>query len=131
MSERERITRKGPGRRVADWHCPEHEYIQDSTKESRERVCGKIAKVEAEVGKMVQWKIFALLVSLAVVVIGSGFGFFGVQIGKTNDLIQLQTEKMGSINQTVGVVLWRLDGMEKKVDRIESQGNGHKAGSDK
>lgn len=80
---------------------------------------------------MVQWKIFALLVSLAVVVIGSGFGFFGVQIGKTNDLIQLQTEKMGSINQTVGVVLWRLDGMEKKVDRIESQGNGHKAGSDK
>ena len=75
-----------PGRRSYDrGYCVDHPFIQGATKDHRELVCGKIAALKLEVAKMVSWKIYAFLFGFSVLVVGSGFGFFGTQIGKLSD----------------------------------------------
>lgn len=47
--ERRQTQRDGmEGRRVGDYHCPDHHMIQESTKEHRQIVCGKIRTVKAD-----------------------------------------------------------------------------------
>jgi hypothetical protein len=39
------------GRRSADWHCGDHDLIQDTTKEHRVLVCSKISNLKEDIEK--------------------------------------------------------------------------------
>jgi hypothetical protein len=39
------------GRREGDWHCPDHAVIQESTREHRSIVCGKIKTIKDDAEK--------------------------------------------------------------------------------
>ena len=73
------------GRRSQDWHCGEHALVQVVTKDHRAMVCGKITTMQVELNKMVSWRVFAFITTFAVLIIGSGFGFFSLHLEKLGD----------------------------------------------
>lgn len=108
------------GRRKADWHCAEHDYLQEATKESRERVCGKIKVLSGEVEKMVPWKVFAFLFTFAVMVGGAGFGFFGLHMDKLGDkhdrAMEVIQNSLSNIATTQAVMAEQMEGIKKRQD---------------
>lgn len=51
-TERRHVQRDGQdGRRAGDYHCPDHAIIQESTKEHRSIVCGKIRTLKEDAEK--------------------------------------------------------------------------------
>jgi hypothetical protein len=108
------------GRRKSDWHCPDHDYIQEATKESRDRVCGKIKVLSDEVGKMVPWKVFAFLFTFAVLVGGAGFGFFSVHIDKLGDkhdrAMEVIQKSLSDIASNQAVMAEQMASIKKRQD---------------
>ena len=84
------------GRRSYDWHCGEHELIQQSTKDHRKLVCGKIAELREELRGVVSWKLVVFLVPIAVVILGSGFGYFAYQIDRNADIQAMSMVRIAS-----------------------------------
>jgi hypothetical protein len=84
------------GRRGYDWHCGEHQLIQESTRAHRQLVCGKIAELRKELGGVVSWKIVVLLVPVAVIILGAGFGYFAVQLDRMTDRTEMSMIRIGA-----------------------------------
>ena len=117
--ERRRELEQGKwGRRHYDWHCAEHELIQSSTKDHRTMVCGKIAAVQAEVKQSVSWKVFAFLLGFAVLVLGSGFGYFATQLDRVADK---QDSSVRQINSSLEEIKQSQAVMEHKISAIKER----------
>lgn len=74
---------------------------------------------------MVSWKIFAFLFTFSVLVVGSGFGFFGSSINKLSDrqeasMDQLQTIVSG-MAATQAVMMVKVTEIEKRQDILRDQ----------
>lgn len=108
------------GRRRLDWHCAEHPLIQESARDHRNVVCGKITVMQAEVKKMVTWKIFAFFTTFAVAVVGAGFGFFSMHIDRLSDrhysaMTEIQ-ESLHSIRSAQTVMGLQIDAVKARQD---------------
>jgi len=109
--------------------CAEHELIQDSTKEHRGAVCSKIAGVDTKLEKLrdatVPWKVFVLIASAAIIVVGAGFGFFGVKLDKIENKHDISMDKISTVlsgmAQTQASMLWKITEIEKHNDRIDGK----------
>src|SRR5574343_1343458 len=113
--------KSSPGRRSSDRGvCAIHSTIANECEKEKADMFKKIDGLFVAFGTLVSWKVFAMLVLLTVGVIGYGFRFFGSQIGETNALITDMNRQFSGMNQTIGVVLWRMENVEKKVDKMES-----------
>jgi cation transport ATPase len=120
------------GRRPGDKHCSEHHVLWEKHDESsdayRVKTCGAITLINAEIDKMVPWKIFAFLFSFSVLVVGAGFGFFGSNIAKLSDRQEASMDSLQSIVSgmaaTQSVMMVKINEIEKRNDRID--GKNHK-----
>lgn len=125
VPERAHVNRKGPGRRENDGNCSEHPFIQEATKESRARVCSKIAALNAEVKGMVSWKVFAFLFGFSVLVVGSGFGFFGASISKLGDKHEAAMDRLentvSGMASTQAVMMTKMSAIEARQDILRDQ----------
>ena len=108
------------GRRRIDLHCPEHVYIQEATKEHRKAVCGKISGLNAEIEKMVPWKIFVFVFTLAVMIVGSGFGFFGVHLNRLSDK---QDRSLEFLRTTLTGIATNQAVMAEQLEAIKTRQN--------
>ena len=108
------------GRRRLDWHCAEHPLIQESTRDHRNVVCGKITAMQIEVKKMVPWRVFVFLTTFGVMVIGAGFGFFSMHIDRLSDrhyssMKEIQTI-LHSIQSAQTVMGLQIDAVKARQD---------------
>jgi hypothetical protein len=117
------------GRRPGDRHCAQHDILWDHHEKDksdyRVLTCGKITALNAEIDKMISWKVFAFLFSFCVLVVGAGFGFFGSKIEKLSDR---QEVSMGSLQAIVSgmattqsVMMLKINEIEKRNDRIDGK----------
>ena len=108
------------GRRSYDWHCGEHALIQSTTKDHRSMVCGKIADLRNELRGVVSWKVVVLLVPIAVIILGSGFGYFAYQIDKNADRQAMGMIKISStleeIQQSQAVMKHQIGAIKERQD---------------
>jgi hypothetical protein len=105
------------GRRHYDWHCGEHHLIQETTKNHRQLVCGKIAALHDELKNVVSWKVVVLLVPIAVIVLGSGFGYFAYQIDRNADI---QAGSMVRIASTLEEIQQAQVLMKYKINQLDA-----------
>lgn len=110
------------GRRSGDVHCGQHTVLWDNNEKNRAEyratTCGKITALNAEVVKMVSWKIFAFIFSFSVLVVGAGFGFFGTNLAKLADR---QEASMDALNNTISGMAATQSVMMVKVVEIEKR----------
>lgn len=119
------------GRRPADQHCGQHDILWDQNEKSRSEyratTCGKITALNAEIDKMVSWKIFAFLFTFSVLVVGAGFGFFGTKIEKLSDRQEASMDSLQAIVSgmatTQSVMMVKITEIERRNDRIDGKGN--------
>jgi len=128
--ERRTPTQDGrEGRRPGDRHCSQHEILWDHHEKDKDAyrvlTCGKIKDINAEIDKMISWKIFAFLFTFSVLVVGAGFGFFGTKLEKISDR---QEASMDSIQKTVlgiattqSVMMVKVVEIEKRQDILRDQ----------
>jgi cation transport ATPase len=128
--ERRRITPDGrEGRRPSDRHCAEHHLLwekhDEATDAYRTTTCGKITLINAELDKMVSWKIFAFLFTFSVLVVGAGFGFFGNKIEKLGDKQEASMDSLQAVvygmATTQSVMMLKINEIEKRNDRIDGK----------
>jgi len=115
-----------PGRRSEDRGvCAMHHSIQNGTKQSRSEVCDKIKTINMGIDKMVSWKIFAFLFTFSVLVVGSGFGFFGSKLEKISDKQEVYMDSLQStiagIATTQAVMMSKFIDIEKRQDILRDQ----------
>ena len=120
-SERRREIEPGRrGRRGQDWHCGEHALAQTVTKDHRAMVCGKITALQVELSKMVSWRVFAFITTFAVLIIGSGFGFFSLHLDKLGDRhykgMNEIRESLYSIEKTQGSMTVKIEAIQARQD---------------
>ena len=110
------------GRRSYDWHCGEHNLIQETTKNHRQLVCGKIEALRNELKTVVSWKVVVLLVPIAVVVLGSGFSYFAFQIDKNAERQAYSMIKIAStleeIQQSQAVMKHQIGTIKERQDYL-------------
>ena len=117
------------GRRPSDQHCSQHEILwthHDQDKEKyRGQTCGKITALNAEIDKMVSWKVFAFLFAFSVLVVGSGFGFFGAALTKSTEKHQASMERLEATTSgmaaTQAVMMVKITEIEKRQDILRDQ----------
>ena len=109
-----------------DGVCAEHCLIQEFTENHRKTVCTKIAGVKLDVDELrkstVPWKVFVLITSAAILIIGSGFGFFGVKLDslaeKHESAMKEISTSLSSMATTQGIISYRLGNIEEKQREI-------------
>ena len=117
------------GRRPADRHCSQHEILWDHHEKDKDAyrvlTCGKIKDINAEIDKMISWKIFAFLFTFSVLVVGAGFGFFGSKIEKLSDRQEASMDSLQAIisgmASTQSVMMVKITEIEKRNDRIDGK----------
>jgi cation transport ATPase len=117
------------GRRPGDRHCAQHEILWDHHEKDKDAyrvlTCGKIKKINAEIDKMISWKIFAFLFTFSVLVVGAGFGFFGSKIEKLSDRQEASMDSLQAIvsgmASTQSVMMVKITEIEKRNDRIDGK----------
>ena len=128
--ERRTPTQDGrEGRRPGDRHCSQHEILWDHHEKDRDAyrvlTCGKIKEINAEIDKMISWKIFAFLFTFSVLVVGAGFGFFGSKIEKLSDRQEASMDSLQAIvsgmASTQSVMMVKITEIEKRNDRIDGK----------
>jgi hypothetical protein len=71
---------------------------------------------------MVNWKVFAMLVSLAVLVSGAGFSYFAVQIDRIGDAQSMNalriTLALEEIQQTQAVMRHQISTIKERQDYL-------------
>ena len=77
------------------------------------------------IDKMVSWKIFAFLFTFSVLVVGSGFGFFGSKLEKISDKQEVYMDSLQStiagIATTQAVMMSKFIDIEKRQDILRDQ----------
>jgi hypothetical protein len=117
------------GRRTGDQYCGQHSILWDNNEKNRAdyraTTCGKLSAINAEIKGMVSWKIFAFLFTFSVLVVGSGFHFFGTNLAKLADR---QEASMDALNNTISsmaatqaVMLVKIGEIEKRQDILRDQ----------
>lgn len=118
--------------------CAEHMVIQESTREHRDVVCGKIAmlrqdhgeeikRLDADIGTIrtdiklaLTWKAFVFFMGIAALIIGSGFSFFGYEIRNQRIDTAAKWDSIDKmLDQVVNsqtIVLYRLQLLDRKQD---------------
>jgi hypothetical protein len=117
------------GRRPGDRHCLQHEILWDHHEKDKDAyrvlTCGKIKDINAEIDKMISWKIFAFLFTFSVLVVGAGFGFFGSKIEKLSDRQEASMDSLQAIvsgmASTQSVMMTKITEIEKRNDRIDGK----------
>jgi len=117
------------GRRPADRHCSQHEILWDHHEKDKDAyrvlTCGKIKDINAEIDKMISWKIFAFLFTFSVLVVGAGFGFFGSKIEKLSDRQEASMDSLqaivSGIATTQSVMMVKVVEIEKRQDILRDQ----------
>jgi hypothetical protein len=117
------------GRRSGDQHCGQHKVLWDQNEKSRAEyratTCGKITAINAEIKGMVSWKIFAFLFTFSVLVVGSGFGFFGTSISKMGDKHEASMERLentvSGMASTQAMMMVKVVEIEKRQDILRDQ----------
>ena len=128
--ERRTPTQDGrEGRRPGDRHCSQHEILWDHHEKDKDAyrvlTCGKIKDINAEIDKMISWKIFAFLFTFSVLVVGAGFGFFGSKIEKLSDRQEASMDSLqaivSGIATTQAVMMVKVVEIEKRQDILRDQ----------
>ena len=128
--ERRKVRDDGrEGRRPGDQHCSQHEILWDHQEKDKDDyrilTCGKIKGLQAEIDKMISWKIFAFLFTFSVLVVGAGFGFFGAKIEKLSDRQEASMDSLQAIvsgmASTQAVMMVKVTEIEKRQDILRDQ----------
>ena len=128
--ERRTPTQDGrEGRRPGDRHCSQHEILWDHHEKDKDAyrvlTCGKIKDINAEIDKMISWKIFAFLFTFSVLVVGAGFGFFGTKLEKLSDRQEASMDSLqaivSGIATTQSVMMVKVVEIEKRQDILRDQ----------
>ena len=117
------------GRRPGDQHCSQHEILWNHHEKDKDEyrilTCGKIKWLQAEIDKMISWKIFAFLFTFSVLVVGAGFGFFGAKIEKLSDRQEASMDSLQAIvsgmASTQAVMMVKVTEIEKRQDVLRDQ----------
>jgi translation initiation factor 2B subunit (eIF-2B alpha/beta/delta family) len=104
--------------------CPEHKYIQDSTKEHRQIVCKKIEKVEViaeraidTLKSKVDWKVLLLLVGILLAAIGF---FWDSMVKGQTEIKSAIGKNQDQLNETVLNIHRRIsETNDKRISSME------------
>jgi len=97
-----------PGRRSYDGTCVLHDPTLANCREERQQTHEELALLRSQTGGMVSWKVMTLIITMSVVVLGSGFGYFGTAMNKLSDRLYV-----------LDVLVYRMDQLEKAVHKSQ------------
>lgn len=115
------------GRRSNDGQCVQHDFIQEVTKARRRMIDEAIGELKMDIRGLMSWKVFTFLAMFSVMVVGSGFGFFGVKIDKLDDqqvkATKEITKSLTDIVTSQAVMLSKFGEIETRTKTLEDRQN--------
>jgi hypothetical protein len=105
--------------------CPLHSLCWDDNEKDHKRMGQvidsiKVASDKAAAAFLPRW-VFVSFIGLAVLIVGSGFGFFGKAMDRLADTIRINsdgTQKyMQEISNNQVLMIWRIEKLEEKIER--------------
>lgn len=109
-----------PGRRSCDRGvCSIHPIIAGECEKDKTEMKGQINTLFGLLDKMIPWRFLAILLPIGVIVIASGFGYFGYELREQRKEFINQAEKtsavLSGVAQTQAVMMIKIERLEKAI----------------